>query len=59
MISILLFIIFLILKLCNVISWEWVYICIPLLVIGLILIISVFFKLMYNMLSGIKFDKNK
>lgn len=33
-ISIVVGIIFVVLKLCNIISWEWVYVCIPFYVAG-------------------------
>lgn len=39
--SIPLFLIFLILKLCGVIAWSWVLVCLPLIVFGVFILLTV------------------
>lgn len=60
--SLLTFIIFAILKGCNAITWDWVYVCIPLMVIGVIvgifaIIIAIIF--IVDRVIGIKNRKEK
>ncbi len=46
-----LFLIFLILKLCGVITWAWIYVCLPLIVeiaIGVIAVIIAFILTLKN-----------
>ena len=43
------FIVFLVLKLCNVIAWSWVYVFIPLIVLAGSLIISIILSVLFEL----------
>lgn len=47
-VSIPLFLIFMILKLCGVIAWSWLLVCIPLIVFGGALILTIIFQLIFT-----------
>ena len=39
-----LFIVFLILKLCSVITWSWFLVCLPIIIFGIALILTIIFS---------------
>lgn len=49
--SIPLFLIFLILKLCNVITWSWLMVCLPLIVFAGALLLTFILSMIYGILK--------
>ena len=45
------FIVFLVLKLCGVIAWSWLFVCLPLIVFAGAIILTILLAIMLNALS--------
>lgn len=50
-ISLVVGIIFVVLKLCNIISWEWVYVCIPFYVAGGFLLLGIIILIVFLIIT--------
>lgn len=49
--SIPLFLVFLILKLCNVITWSWLMVCLPLTIFAGVLLLTFILSMIYGILK--------
>lgn len=57
--SLLTFIVLAILKGCNVIAWDWLYVCIPLMVLGAVMLVYIIFIIIVAVVSAISERKRQ